>query len=66
MYNKVTELDIAKLRDIVGEAHVLTGEAINPMDIDEDRFYALLQEKIQQSTFKKETSAQTLNTENTY
>ena len=43
-----------------------TGEAINPMDIDEDRFYALLQEKIQQSTFKKETSAQTLNTENTY
>ena len=43
-----------------------TGEAINPMEIDEDRFYALLQEKIAQSTFKKETNAQTLNTENTY
>ena len=43
-----------------------TGEAINPMEIDEDRFYALLQEKIQNSTFKKETNAQTLNTENTY
>ena len=43
-----------------------TGEAINPMEIDEDRFYALLQEKIANSTFKKETNAQTLNTENTY
>ena len=30
MYNKVTELDIAKLRDIVGEAQVVVGDAINP------------------------------------
>lgn len=43
-----------------------TGEAINPMEIDEDRFYALLQEKIANSTFKKETNAKTLDTENTY
>ena len=30
MYNKVTEQDLAVLRSIVGEAEVLTGEAINP------------------------------------
>ena len=43
-----------------------TGEAVNPLTIDEDRFYALLQEKIQNSTFHKEVTAKTLNTENTY
>ena len=30
MYNKVTEQDLAVLRSIVGEAEVLTGDAINP------------------------------------
>ena len=30
MYNKVTAADIAKLREIVGQADVLVGEAINP------------------------------------
>ena len=30
MYNKVTAADIAALEQIVGKAHVLTGEAINP------------------------------------
>ena len=30
MYNTITAADIAKLQSIVGEAHVLTGEAINP------------------------------------
>ena len=43
-----------------------TGEAINPMEIDEDKFYDLLQDKIEKSTFKKEVNAKTLNTENTY
>ena len=43
-----------------------TGEAVNPMEIDEDRFYELLQEKIRTSTFKKETKAQTLDTANSY
>lgn len=43
-----------------------TGKPVDPMAIDEDLFYQLLQEKIQHSTFHKETKAQTLNTENTY
>lgn len=30
MYNKVTEQDLAVLKSIVGEAEVLTGDAINP------------------------------------
>ena len=30
MYHQVTQADIAKLQAIVGPAHVLTGDAINP------------------------------------
>lgn len=43
-----------------------TGQAVNPMEIDEDLFYELLQEKIRTSTFHKETRAKTLDTESTY
>ena len=43
-----------------------TGQKVNPMQMDEDLFYQLLQEKINASTFHKQTQVQTLNTENTY
>lgn len=43
-----------------------TGQAVNPMQLNEELFYQLLQEKISASTFQKTTQAKTLNTENTY
>ena len=41
-------------------------QGIDPLHIDEDLFYSLLQEHINNSTFQKETKAMTLDTEGTY
>ena len=43
-----------------------TDNWVDPMNLDEDLYYELLQQKIRESSFVKTTSATTLNTEGSY
>ena len=42
------------------------GEAVDVKNIDEDKFYDMLQDKIKSSTYKKVVKKQHGNTEGTY